>query len=195
MITTIIFDLSEVYLTGLVGTYSHVQEKLKDNIVDQNFFIPELNLLFHGKIAEKMYWQKVITKNSWNITVAELMQAVRKNFKEIEGTRKIIEKLRKKGYKMVLLSNHAKEWVEFCEKKFGYHKLFHVTLYSYEVALLKPDKKLFKMIIKKLNVKPQECLFIDDNKKNIISAKELQMRAIQFESAKKLRGDLLKKGF
>ncbi len=114
MITTIIFDLSEVYLQGIIGSETYLQEKLGVPVSPTYFYTPYLDQLFLGKITEKTFWERMIEKHSWNIPVDDLKQAVRKNFKEIKGTREIIEQLKKKGYRLGLLSNHAKEWIAYC---------------------------------------------------------------------------------
>lgn len=119
-----------------------------------------------------------------------MKNAVRKNFKEINGTRKIIEKLKQKGFRLGLLSNNAKEWVEYCEINYKYHKLFDAVLYSCEVGISKPNKDIFKLILKKLKVKPQETLYIDDYIKNINSAKKLGINAIHFITPSDLKKKL-----
>lgn len=190
MITTIIFDLSEVYLQGIFGSEKHLQEKVGKTVTFSDIWIPEIELLFQGKITEDTYWQAILNKHKWQTTIGKLKGAARKNFIEIKGTRQIIEQLRKKGFTLGLLSNHAKEWIIFCEKTYKYHDLFKTIVYSYEVSLSKPNKEIFKIMLDRLNVKPEDCLFIDDNKNNIAAAKKLGMKTIKFTSAEDLQRSL-----
>lgn len=189
-INTIVFDLSDVYLHGLAGIEKHINKKIKKNVKHTDLFMVELHHLFHGEITEDVYWEAVIKKREWNISIEELKSAVRANFKEIKGTRNIIENLRKQGYKMGLLSIHAKEWVDYCEDQFDYHKLFDVVTYSFNIQLCKPEKKTYEYLLDKLGVKAQNSLFIDDNNDNIVAAQELGMHAIQFTSAHSLKEKL-----
>ncbi len=194
-ITTIIFDLAEVLLTGLLGMEDHLAPRLKlkkEDIQNQLLHGKESASLFHGEITEEEYWQQMVKKNNWNISTKELKEIVRANFKEIPGTRKIIQKLKDKGYKLGLLSVHTKEWIDHCLMKFDHHKLFHATAYSFEVHVSKPDKKAYESILQKLNAKPEECLFIDDSLKNTIAAKEIGMQTIQFKNAEQLKEELAK---
>lgn len=195
-ITTIIFDLSEVYLTGLYKTEHHLaklwnieQKEIYEKNKESGLFE-----FFNGKISEDEFWRRVIKNNNWPISLKEIKELVRKNFNEIEGTREIIERLKKKGYKLGLLSVHSKEWVEHCERKFDYHKLFHSISYSFEVAVCKPDKEAYNHILKKLKAKPEECLFIDDQLKNIKAARDLGISAILFKNPEQLKKDLKKLG-
>lgn len=177
MITTIIFDLSDVYLQG---------------IKDSALLTYELDQLFLGRTTEVEFWQLIKKRYSWDTPIDDLKKAVRDNFKEIKGVRQIIERLSQSGYKLGLLSNHAKEWVEYCEITYKYHKLFHKTLYSFEVGLAKPSRDIFLLVLKKLKVKPEECIFIDDNKQNLAASKQLGIRPIHFTSAANLKKNLHK---
>ncbi|MFA5929981.1 MAG: HAD-IA family hydrolase [Candidatus Micrarchaeia archaeon] len=192
MITTIIFDLSEVYLTGLLGAEHNLEKILgiKANEIKRGLTGPELAAFFHGELTEDEYWLRIIEKHKWKASAGELKKAVRKNFNEIEGTRKIMEQLKEDGFRLGLLSVHTREWVDYCEGKFGYHKLFHSTLYSFEAAASKPDKKVYRMILTKLKSSPEECIFIDDHPENLIPAREMGMKAVLFKNSRQLKRDL-----
>jgi len=194
MITTIIFDLAEVYLHGIVGVQKQLkkfiegsEEEIYSLLKGENF----INLM-QGKITEEEYFKNIIDKNNLEIKISQFKEIIRRNFKEIKGTRKIIEKLKGKGYKLGLLSVHAKEWIQFCEEKYCYHKLFHSKLYSFENSISKPDKKAYLEILNRLKSSPKECLFIDDSIKNILAAKELGIATIYFKNPKQLKKDLKK---
>lgn len=194
MIKAVVFDLSEVLLHGLLGTEKYLHEKYGLKIAKNDWVINEFEKLFHGEITEEQYFQALIKKYSWNITIQQLKKAIRENFKEIKGTRRIIEELKHNGYRLGLLSVHAKEWVKYCEEKYGYHKLFDSVLYSFEVSVSKPNRIAYDFILAKLKIKPLECVFIDDKVRNIQAAAELGIKTIQFINHIKLRKDLINMG-
>jgi putative hydrolase of the HAD superfamily len=192
MIKTIIFDLGEVYLKGFLGMEHYLEDlflipakEILNKIKNEDFMY-----LIEGKISEEEYWKRVIRKNSLEIDINLLKQAVRKNFSEIKGTRKIIEKLKLKGYKLGLLSLHAKEWIEYCEEKFSFHKLFDSVLYSFEIDTCSFDETFYKEMLKKLNSKPNECIIIDDEESNLLPAKKLGIKTILFKNPKQLKEQL-----
>lgn len=196
MITTVIFDLSEVYLKGLIGVEDILEPIL--GITAKEIYpkirIKEVNDLFFGKITEEEYWSKVIKQNNWDVDVETFKKAVRKNFVEIKGTRKIIEKLKKKGFKLGLLSTHVREWIDYCNKKYDYHKLFHTVLYSFDSGFLKTDKRVYRLILRKLKSKPEETLFIDNDLRNLVVAKEVGIKTIKFENSDQLKDELKRMG-
>lgn len=189
MITTIIFDFYDVYMEGIIGSHKYFEKKLDTPVSEEYFYNEDHNKFMLGQITEDKYWESVIKMNSWNISVNLLKNAARKNFNEIKGTREIIERLQKQGFTLALLSNHGKEWAEYCERKYSYHKFFRHVVYSFQVGLTKPNKEIFLLVLKKLQVKPQECLFIDDYINNITIAQDMGFNTIQFKSA----GDLKRK--
>ena len=197
MIKAVIFDLAEVYLQGFIG----IEEKLKPIVesseerIDYAVQGRPLILLFKGEITEEDYWKIVKEKGRWEVPVEYFQRAVRGNFIEIEGTRKILKNISKSEYQMGLISDHAKEWIEYCEGKFDYHKLFDEIVYSFqdEVRALKSEKKPFEVMLEKLEIEPQHGLFIDDLKQNVRVAEEVGLQVLQFESVEQLSSDLLVK--
>jgi len=193
MITTIIFDLADVYIQGVKGFEKPLVPIL--NRKEEDIFLQirqggEPDRLFRGEIKEDDFWKVLIEKNDWDVDVAKLKEVTRHGFTEIRGTREIIEEVRRKGYKLGLLSVHAREWIDYCEKKFDYHKLFDVVSYSFETGIGKPDKEAYKAILNKLKANPEESVFIDDQEKFLKPASELGMKIIQFLDAGQLKRDL-----
>lgn len=193
MIDTIIFDLSEVQLTGLVGVEKRLAPLLniKEGDVLKKLSGEELVSFFHGQITEEEYLSKIVQKNKWNIDNNKLKRIIRENFKEIEGTKAIIEELKSAGYKLGLLSVHGKEWIDYISKKFDYETLFHSISYSYEVSISKPDIMAYQILLDKLDSRPENTIFIDDSERNLIPARELGIKTILFTNAGELRTSLV----
>ena len=118
---------------------------------------------------------------------------LKKDMMKFDGYNKktisLIKKL-KKHYKVGLLSNHIEDWLEEIIQKRKLDKLFDVIVTSYDSKLAKPDIKIFKEVITKLKVKPQECVFIDDIKTNIPPAQKLGMKTILFKNLDQLKKEL-----
>jgi putative hydrolase of the HAD superfamily len=199
-IKNIIFDLGEVLLTGIRDTGLGLREKhnLSNNIYHNAdgfatrppFRIPPAEEFFHGKISEDEFIAEVLKTCPQIGTKEYLKEHIRANFREIEGTREIIIELKKLGYKMAILSIHGREWVDYLEKKFNFHKLFDVHSFSYNEGVSKPHPTAFQRVLQKLNAKPEECLFIDDNKENIAAAEALGIKSILFTNAADLQDNL-----
>lgn len=86
----------------------------------------------------------------------------------------------KRDYKLVLLSNDLSEWSIYLREKFGLNELFDKIIISGDFGILKPDNRLFNIILDCLHQPASECCYIDDRKKNLKAAAQLGMKVILF---------------
>lgn len=90
-----------------------------------------------------------------------------------------VAKCLKKDYKLILLSNDLSEWSAYLREKFGLNELFDKIIISGDFGILKPDNRLFNMILDG-NQPASECFYIDDREKNLNAAAQLGMQVILF---------------
>jgi HAD superfamily hydrolase (TIGR01509 family) len=58
----------------------------------------------------------------------------------------------------------------------------------------KPDAEIFLTVANALHTKPEQCVFIDDVRENIASARSLNFKTIHFQDANQLRQELTEMG-
>ena len=109
---------------------------------------------------------------------------------EIAETVTILKELKKK-YKIFGLTNWPAETFPIALKRFDFLQLFDGIVVSGNEKMIKPDKKLFYLLLDRYNLKAETCLFIDDSKKNIEAANEIGFNSIQFTSAEDLKHKLI----
>ncbi len=87
--------------------------------------------------------------------------------------------LKEKGLQIGLISNCYYEEAEVIRQSdlFTY---FDVACLSCELGIMKPDVKIFQRCMEKLQVSPEECLYVGDGgSRELETAKELGMNVIQ----------------
>ncbi len=104
----------------------------------------------------------------------------------------LIMKLRKK-YAVASITDVSKTRVAYHRKR-SLYKPFRFVVFSCYAHVRKPHKKIYKIALKRLRLKPQECLFIDDKERNVKGARKVGMAAIQFRNVGKLKRGLKKLG-
>ena len=111
---------------------------------------------------------------------------------------KMVEALKGK-YRVFVLSNINTMHANWCDTRLmdqfdidGISGLFHDTVLSHEVNLRKPESDIFNHLLKEMDIRPFETLFIDDKPENIETAIRLNMNAIQYITKDKLFENLLK---
>ena len=100
----------------------------------------------------------------------------------------VVDKLRK-HHPVVLLSN-VSQMRSFVDERFDLYSHFDRTFLSYKLKMQKPSKAIFNYALKKLKVRPEEAIFIDDKESNLKVARELGIKCIQFNNNTQLRTEI-----
>lgn len=95
----------------------------------------------------------------------------------------LIDNLIKNGYDVYFLSNWSKWSYDLLAKhhKFDFLKKMNGGLWSWQAGCMKPDIKIYEMLLKKYNLNPEECAFFDDLIDNVSAARSLGIRSLKFD--------------
>ncbi len=184
--STLIFDLSEVLVFGLWGAEHGLGERLglPEKRVAQELWIPWATSLFEGRLTEQQYLDEVIRKAGWqNITAFEVGVYLRENFRRsVPGMQELIRRLAPR-YELALLTDHAREWVEYIREQHPVLECFAHQFTSYELRHTKRERVTFLTVLYKLGRQAGECVFVDDLATNIEVARSVGIHALQFKDA------------
>ncbi len=89
-----------------------------------------------------------------------------------------------KNYFLAILSNDVKEWSNYLCTKFGLNRLFKIVVVSGEVGYRKPDKRIYNVLLNRIQSSPLDCVFVDDRSKNLRPASEIGIKTIKFAREK-----------
>jgi epoxide hydrolase-like predicted phosphatase len=84
-------------------------------------------------------------------------------------------------YKTALLSNAWSDARRHIERLFQLHKFVDLQIFSAEEGLAKPDPRLYRLALSRLEIQPAEVIFINDREENILAAQQIGMHTILFE--------------
>ena len=107
----------------------------------------------------------------------------------IPGTVAILYEL-KKHYKLYGLTNWSAETIDIAYRRFPFFAEFEGILVSGVEKMIKPEHRIYRLLLDRYALKAEECIFIDDNEKNIVAAKEVGLHAIHFKNPNQLRVEL-----
>ena len=96
-----------------------------------------------------------------------------------EETNDLAIRLKSEGYGIYLLSNANTNIM----RQLGHApacRFLDGIVVSAEERLMKPDPAIFRLLCDRYDLKPGECLFVDDNEDNCIGARTAGMRAFHF---------------
>lgn len=194
----IIFDFGGVLMDW---NAHYLYDKLLDNPADLERFFKEID--FHNwnlELDRGLPFAEGVTELSRQFPqYANLIQAFDERWEEtlggpIQPTVEILKILKQRGYDLYGLTNWSAEKFTIIRNKYPLFEMFDDIVVSGIVKLVKPDPRIFAMILKKANRPAAECLFIDDSEANVTAAMHLGFKTIRFKSAEQLATELSRLG-
>ena len=167
MIRNIIFDLGNVIINynqeQIINNFTKKEEEIK-YIYDEIFHAPEWELMDLGNITNDEVIEVINKRNEFKY------QKLTDNFlhewyKKQEINRDIVEiakKLKKNGYNLFVLSNMANLTYEYFKNDEFFSLCTGIIISAHE-HLIKPDEKVFRLLLDRYKLNAEECLFIDDD--------------------------------
>jgi epoxide hydrolase-like predicted phosphatase len=96
----------------------------------------------------------------------------------------------KRHYRTGIISNAWDDVQPMLEGGWQIADAFDQIVLSAEAKLGKPDARIYHLALEKLQVSPEEAVFIDDFARNIEGAQAVGMHAIQFRTSQQIRAEL-----
>lgn len=93
-----------------------------------------------------------------------------------------IKALKRNGYHIYILSNYSRWTYEHTREALSFLEDVDGTVFSFEVHQIKPEPEIYQSLLKRYQLKPSECVFLDDRLENLDAAREQGINVIQFES-------------
>lgn len=102
----------------------------------------------------------------------------------------LVRRLHKK-YRLAVLSNTIPPHVE-ANRKRGIYRFFGVRIFSCDPAVnaKKPRRKIYEACLRLMGLPPEECVFIDNARKNLVPAQRLGMHTILYQNPAQLMDEL-----
>lgn len=116
-----------------------------------------------------------------------------KSYPLIKDNYEYIKGLKEKGYNIYLLSNITKETFKYVSSVIDINGIFNGGIFSYQEHLVKPDPKIFELIVNRYSLNKDETIFFDDRKKNVLAASECGIKSYVFNSVNDVENALNEK--
>lgn len=181
-IKNIMFDLGGVIMTidqsSAVRRFTEIGIRDAATRLDPYTQTGIFGELEEGLITADDFISKLSEIAGRQLTFDECKYAWRGYTKEVPMRNiKALDDLRRQGYRLILLSNtnpfmmHWATSSEFSGDGRSILDFFDSTYMSYKMRMMKPDERIFRQIIEREQLLPQETLFVDDGEKNLAVAR------------------------
>jgi 2-haloacid dehalogenase len=128
---------------------------------------------------------------------AELIDAYGARFDEmmagpIIGAVEILAELRERGIPLYILSNFSAETFPPAFERFDFLRWFRGMVISGEVGVIKPDPRIYEIMLARFTIDPQRAVYIDDVAANAEAARPFGIHGIHFTTPNALREELVR---
>ncbi|HEY4493992.1 MAG TPA: HAD family phosphatase [Candidatus Paceibacterota bacterium] len=187
MIKAVIFDLNGIFIQA-----PKLGERLtRDYGVDHAKFMPKLHEIMHqirqpGAKSAFTYWGEAL--KDWGVSFTES-----DFWKYWFGAEVVSEKmvafaknLRTRGVKVFILSNNFKERSQYYDQYPWVHEAVDKVYFSWQTGYVKPDVRAWQNVLKENNLKPEDCIYFDDQERNLKASAEVGIKAYHFTNEEEL---------
>ena len=196
----VLFDFGMVLSTSPVASAHETLleiSALQADIFDRHYWAHR-HAYDEGKFTGESYWQQVASDAGINLCDQQIRDLIAADISMWSGINApMLEWARSvgnAGLRTGILSNIGFELATAMENNFPWVAEFKYTIWSCREAIAKPDPEIFRRAQEKLQVVPQEILFIDDREENIRAAREFGFLGILFKDVDQLKRDLKEQG-
>jgi len=168
VIFTVGDDVSDLLIPYILSVKPHTQkEKIKRLYLSASL----------GEISAKRFWKELeFSEGEIDNVQKYYLDTYLTLDKEFAGCVKML----KEKYVIALLSNDIAEWSAYLRNRHGIDDHIDNAFISSDLGLRKPDPEIYREALRRLKLKPSECVFIDDSPERVDAAAELGIASILF---------------
>lgn len=190
MIRNLVFDLGNVIVeynpSQIVATLFKDEQERK-LILQEVFLSKGWKQLDQGLITFEEHYQNVASRlPQYADEIEWLLKNWYKDPRYLPGVYSMIKTISYYDFDMYVLSNASELYYNHAQD-LEIFKFFTGITISAELKLLKPQKEIYDRFCQIHQLRPEECLFIDDQLENVLGARNAGWTAHQFTGVEKLK--------
>jgi HAD superfamily hydrolase (TIGR01509 family) len=182
-----IFDLNGIFLQS-----TKLSERFeKDFGVPVAVFLPKLSEIMDKTRQPNaggsfQYWKPVLKEWNVNLSEQEFWDYWFKSEMQSDAMIAFAKELRAKGINIFILSNNFKERAEYYGHYPWMHDAVDKVYFSWQTGFVKPDQRAWELVLTENDLKPEDCIYFDDQEKNLKAAEGVGIKAFMFTNEAEL---------
>lgn len=197
-IDTLIFDLGKVLVRydfrKLLADLKY-DEETAQAVADAMFLSPQWTEGDRGVKTEEEILQSFIDNNpAYEQEIRQTFEEMGRTISLYSYTKDWMKYLKKRGYKLYILSNFSKPLYDRCQKELKFLELMDGGYMSWQIHCLKPEPEIFQKLLSDFQIDPSKAVFLDDMIDNVAEARAQGLNAIHFTGRKQALKQLLEFG-
>lgn len=197
-IDTVVFDLGNVLIAW---DPRNLYRRLFDDEARMEWFLREVcNSAWNERQDAGRPWAEAVAElSARHPQHAALIEAYRTRWAEtlggaIDGSVALLAALKARGVRLLALTNWSQETFPIARQSYPFLEWFEGVVVSGEEGIIKPDPRIYRVLIERHGVAPARALYVDDAPRNVAAAEALGMHGWHFRDADGLRAELQRLG-
>ena len=194
MINTVIFDVGNVLIDfdwdGFIHRMFPGREELINQLDLAVWGSGRWDRLDAGDEPEKVFASIIAFDPEHEQELRKVFANVGDTLRKREATPAWIKDVKSRGYRVLYLSNYSRYVMGLNPDVLDFLPLMDGGVFSCDVKLIKPDRRIYECIAEKYNLVPSECVFIDDVERNVKAGRDFGFHVIQFKTLEQAQRDL-----
>ena len=185
-IRAVLFDFDGVLTTDKTGsltTTRYLSERTGIALSQvQSVFRRFNNDLTLGRTTHQQIWDNICRDLGQKLSIDLLEEAFEST--PLSAPMLGLAKGLRSRYSVGIVTDNKKDRIDILKKLHKLSSVFDPIAVSAEVGVSKNDPKMFLGVLGQLGVKPDECIFIDNSRENLIAPSSLGIKTIYFDDEK-----------
>lgn len=177
MIKIIAFDFGDVLMKDTVKAIECKYWNNKVSQANKNKFLAALHKTDTGKASETALIKAIRQTLAPNLSEQQIRKQIFKS-KTLPPWKLLLRVA--KNYPIAILTNNSRRGPETFAKLLKMDLRPYKVINSSHIGVRKPHQQFYLKALKKLKIKPAELIFVDDVKANVLAAKKLGIKAVQY---------------
>jgi len=106
----------------------------------------------------------------------------------------VLDRLKERGHRLVLLSNTNASHIHVIRQEFNVLERFDDLILSYETGAVKPEARIFEEAVRRINCAPGECFYTDDIPEYVEQGRTFGLQADVYTNTRSFLHQIEKRG-
>ena len=184
MIKAVLFDFDGVLTTDKTGSITTIRYlSAETGLGEQQIwsaFAPFNDDLLYGRATHSEIWPALCLTLGQELDITLLVGA----FESTPMNKEMLDlarRLKSAGYSTGIVTDNKKDRIDCLKAHLKLGTLFSPIVVSAECGSGKEDPAIFNTALAWLGVKPDQAIFIDNSKRNLVAAEAIGIKTIHFD--------------
>lgn len=172
----VIIDSEQIWKRAEKEVFSSVGVKLSEELckITETLTTTEVTEFWFNRYP----WKGKTLKEVENGVVERVTFLIEKEGTAVSGIGEFIKNLKRKGYKIGLATNSPSALIPVVLNRLNLYQYFDATSSAEHEIEGKPSPYVYLTVAEKLNVKPENCVAIEDSSSGLLAAKKAGMKTV-----------------